>query len=307
MKNIFVIIVTYNGMKWLEVCLKSLRASNYPLHIVVVDNNSNDNTIKYLSEQKDIYFIANKTNKGFGQANNQGIEYGMQHQADYFLLINQDAYINPNTIEKLLETSTWYKDAAIIAPVHLNGNGEKIDAYFLRTVFPSNEDFLSDMFLNRMKRNYIVDNVPAAGWFLPRKTIQELGGFDPLFFHYCEDDHYLQRLRFHHKQIILDTEACIKHDREGTLGNVNVYIRKKRRRDLILLASDINLNSGQLIQKIGRSFIEYAILNLFYLITGKWNMMWNYISDFSYLLFHYSMIAKSRRKNKIIASNWLNL
>lgn len=307
MKNVFVIIVTYNGMKWLETCLKSLRASNYPLHIVVIDNNSNDNTVKYLSEQNDIYFIANKTNKGFGQANNQGIEYGLQQQADYFLLINQDAYIYPDSIEKLLETSAFYKDAGIIAPIHLNGNGEKIDTYFLRTVFPSNEDFLSDIFLNKMKRNYIVDNVPAAGWFLPRKTIKELGGFDPLFFHYCEDDHYLQRLRFHHKQVILDTEAYIKHDREGTLGNVNVYIRKKRRRDLILLASDINLNSSQLIQKIGRNFIEYAILNLFYLITGRWNMMWNYISDFSYLLFHYNMIAKSRRKNKIIDSNWLNL
>lgn len=62
MKKVYIIIVTYKSMKWIKTCLNSLRQSDYPLNIVIVDNNSNDDSIEYLSQQPDIHMILNNKN-----------------------------------------------------------------------------------------------------------------------------------------------------------------------------------------------------------------------------------------------------
>ena len=74
MKEIFAIIVTYNGMQWIKHCIESLMESTVPMQIIVIDNNSNDGTLEFIKKNYSsvITFPMNK-NLGFGQANNVGI------------------------------------------------------------------------------------------------------------------------------------------------------------------------------------------------------------------------------------------
>ena len=58
-KNVFVVIVTYNGDRWIEVNIKSLLKSHYPCKIVVIDNGSTDSTIDIISKFKAIKLIDN--------------------------------------------------------------------------------------------------------------------------------------------------------------------------------------------------------------------------------------------------------
>lgn len=305
MKNIYIIIVTYNSMKWMEKCLSSLRASHYPLHIVVIDNCSKDNTVEFLEKQTDVHLIINQQNKGFGQANNQGMVYALEQGADYCFLLNQDAYIHPDTIDKLLETHLLYPHAGILAPVHLNGDASGLDPYYRNFVLPTSDAFLTDACIGNVKRHYDVDLVPAAGWFIPKKTLEQIGGFDPLFFHYGEDDNYMQRLRYHHLPIVMDREAFIQHDRESTVGNSKVFLCKKNRRDLLILASDINFSKGYIIQKIGKQFFANLSLNFFYLIGGKFSHIWNFMGDYWWVYANRKRLRASRASNRKLQNNWL--
>ena len=80
MKNkLLVIIVTYNGMKWLERCLSSLIASSVASDVFIVDNGSTDGSQDYIrSNFKDAIFIQSEENLGFGKANNIGLQYAYE-------------------------------------------------------------------------------------------------------------------------------------------------------------------------------------------------------------------------------------
>ncbi|KXN98669.1 glycosyl transferase family 2 [Aequorivita aquimaris] len=213
MTNTHIIIVTYNGMTWLEKCLAS--SKNYP--VVVVDNHSSDETVSFIeSHYPDATLLQQTTNLGFGQANNLGISYALNQGAEYVFLLNQDAYLQEDCIERLISVRKDNPDYGILSPIHLNGQGNKLDQNFSNYVnYNANEDFYSDFVLNKHKRQvYAVPFVNAAGWLLSKEILKTVGGFDPLFFHYGEDDNYCQRVRYHGYKIGVVPTAFLLHDRE---------------------------------------------------------------------------------------------
>ena len=205
-----IIIVTYNGLKWIDKCLESCK--DYP--VVVVDNNSSDNTVEFIKEKfPTVHLIEQQKNLGFGQANNIGISYALNHGADYVFLLNQDAYLVGSCLEKSIEIHQKNKQFGVLSPVHLNGDGTHLDHNFSNYV-GKNRDFYSDHVLNKSLKNiYEVPFVNAAGWLISRKCLETVGGFDPIFFHYGEDDNYCHRVRYHEFKIGVIPKSCIKHDR----------------------------------------------------------------------------------------------
>lgn len=215
MEKIVVIVVTYNGMKWINECLKSILKSSVPIELVVVDNCSSDETVEYIKLNfPDVILLDQKINLGFGKANNIGISYGLNIKADFVFLINQDAFVNENTIEKLVEVSLRKSEYGILSPIQLDYSGEILENYFFKFMAADvSRTFYSDFVLkNELKDIYEINFIQAAGWLLPIKTIKKIGGFDPVFFHYGEDDNYCQRVIFHGLKIGVVSNAFIRHD-----------------------------------------------------------------------------------------------
>lgn len=118
--NVFVIVVSYKGGQWYDHCFSSLRASTMPLNIVVVDNASNDGSTDYIkANYPEIILIESQKNLGFGQANNKGIRYALDHGCDYVFLLNQDAWIEPSSIEILVKIHGKNGKFGILSPIHL--------------------------------------------------------------------------------------------------------------------------------------------------------------------------------------------
>ena len=70
--------------------------------IIVVDNNSTDDTVLILKDKyPDITLLALKKNLGFGRGNNIGIRNAYKYGAEHVLLLNQDAYVNSKTVDKI--------------------------------------------------------------------------------------------------------------------------------------------------------------------------------------------------------------
>ncbi|MDD2494357.1 MAG: glycosyltransferase family 2 protein [Tissierellia bacterium] len=306
--KVYCIIVTYNAMKWVDKCLGSLRESTIPIHPVIIDNSSSDETVEYISTNyPEVYLTANNKNMGFGQANNQGIEYAYKQGATHFFLLNQDAWINSNTVQNLLNVQDKY-NFAITSPIHLNGKGNSLDRnYFAYTVLNTqNIEFVSDLILKSLKPYYLATRINAAAWMLPRKTIIEIGGFDPVFFHYGEDNNYCQRVKYHKGKIAFVSESFVYHDRE-LKGNVKVYNKNSTISSLLTQYADVRYN----LLQINKLRFKFHVLNVLvavkYLLKFKFKELGYILNGYVVFISKIPMISRSLKENRKIAPNWLNL
>lgn len=265
--NIFAIIVTYNGMRWYDRCFDSLRNSEQMVSIVVVDNASTDKTVEYINTNyPEIHLIKSNENLGFAKANNIGIRYAIDNDAEYVFLLNQDAWIENNSIGELLKTFSDNKNVGIASPIHLNGTYTGLDWGFVNCM---DECFVSDAFLKKLKHYYEVPFVNAAAWLISSECIKKVGGFDTsLFIHYGEDDNYSQRVIYHGYKTIVNTSCTICHDREFRKDYEDDYRNRMTRKNPLLyetiMYGNINkeINIDEMIRKqyllLLRSFIAIS-------------------------------------------------
>lgn len=205
MNKILILIVTFNGIEWIRTCLTSVYTSGYD--IMVVDNASTDGTIEIIKKlYPNVILNVEQENRGFGQANNIGLRYALQHQYEYVVLLNQDAWLLPDTIDKMIDTYVRNPEFWILSPVQMNS--------VLKTIEPQFSKYLKKNKVNVNVRNVQqVDFVNAAIWLLPIQTLKTIGGFDPIFPHYGEDDDYVRRMHYFGGKIGVFTDAIAYHER----------------------------------------------------------------------------------------------
>lgn len=336
--KIFAIVVTYNAEPWLERCFNSLRGSSVSLHTIVIDNFSTDNTCSRLeSEFPEVELVRNSVNSGFGQANNMAFEMALECGADYVLLLNQDALIFEDTIEKLVEVAQKDSRAGILSPIHLDATEKAMDIHFERYISVALPTRPSGQRHNaarvralgtqnaaavhlrgglKVKREggefgfssgfgrgsspglgfgdpFDVPFVNAAVWLLPRKTLQKVGGFDPIFFHYGEDKNYAQRLIYHGLKTIVVPEARAVHDRREVILAATDKSRWLRSHLLIGLC---NINRPLLFAAI--SLLPVFIKMLFLLIFGSVQQKANVRFGFSALSYSKIKASRAARANR---------
>ena len=304
--NIFAIIVTYNGMKWYDWCLKGITSSKQLVTPIIVDNCSNDGTVEYLRKlHPECILLPQSKNLGFGQANNKGIEYAIQHGASHILLLNQDATIMPDTLSKLLV----YDDGKhILTPIHLNGDGSRLDFLFHeRSILGDamSNGLVEDLLLHKsLKPYYPISFVNAACWLLPTTIINTIGGFNPLFFHYGKDGNYLHRVRYHNFGVRLVPNAYIYHDRVKH-GNESAYHSGSLYRKFLSIETNINLSSKERLKQRHKIAIQQFGSAL--VAHDAFGFVQEWIKAKCKICRQYKAIQNSRTKEKILSPNWINI
>ena len=117
-----IVILTYNQLKYTKKCIKSIfKYTKEPFELIVVDNGSTDDTVKYLesevSSQKSdvkIQIIKNKENLGFATGNNQGMAAA---RGDFVLLMNNDLVVTPGWLERLIACAERNAQIGIVGPM----------------------------------------------------------------------------------------------------------------------------------------------------------------------------------------------
>lgn len=217
MRRILVIVVVYNGIKWIKRCLDSIYNSEIKLDAFIVDNGSFDGSQDFIKENyPDAIFVKSNENLGFGKANNKGLQYALDNNYQYVYLLNQDAWIQPNTIGQLIQISDTNPEYGILSPFQMSADNFSIDKAFSMRFRTWNSYFaiLNDIYNNCCKEVYPVESVMAAHWFLTRKCIETVGGFSPTFPHYGEDDNYSDRVIFKGVRIGVVPSLKVIHDRQ---------------------------------------------------------------------------------------------
>lgn len=249
--KILLVIVTYNGSKWIEACINSVLNGSLVPDIFIVDNNGSDDTVEIIKNKfsEKVTLIQSDKNLGFGKANNIGLTYALQNNYDFVFLLNQDAFLEFNTLERLVEVSIKNNEYGILSPIHLNADGSKLEMYFSEFVnYRNNPYFYSDFVMTKaIKDVYDFKFISAAAWLLPLNTLKNIGGFDPIFWHYGEDDNYCQRVLYHNFKIGVVTNTFVKHDTKIRQYN-NDYLYSTRyfqdyEKDLQVKYGNINYQS----------------------------------------------------------------
>lgn len=239
-KTVYAVVVTFNGVKWIDQCFGSLVNSTLPIHIIAIDNGSNDGTPTLIREKySQIEVFETGENLGFGKANNIGLKRAYKEKYDYVFLLNQDAWIEPDTIEKLVKIHQSNQHYGVLAPLQLNGPGALIDQLFMEYSVAPCRELLTDVLVNRsnVKDVYTTDFVNAACWLLPYETLKKVGGFDPLFPHYAEDNDYVNRLVNQGLQVGLCPGLSVFHDRE--YRSMDEPWKKKSNKIYVRLLADL--------------------------------------------------------------------
>lgn len=288
-KKVIVVIVTYNGAKWLKKCFQSLEQSHYENNIIVVDNDSSDNSVEIIQSFPKIQLIQSTENLGFGKANNLGIQKALEIGADYVFLLNQDTWVFPETISNLVEVAATNEKYGIISPLHYSGDEIHLDQSF--------ENYWKRKIMSISEQ---VDEVPfvnAAAWLISKKTLEKVGYFEPMFQHYGEDRNYTDRILYHKFKTVVAKNAKICHDRIITRN----FKKDCKQAKFKIQAEVLNVNNDLIISYLKGFKSVFGLpkyfLN-FYSFPKAFRMFLQLLGYYILLKFHFITIIKARRSYK---------
>jgi GT2 family glycosyltransferase len=185
--DIAVVVVLYQGAEWIERCLSSVRSAHRRVHLIVVDNASTDDgPARVRAGFPQATLLPMRTNLGFGRGCNAGIREARERGCRHVLLLNQDAWMAPDALDRLADLLDDEAAFGAASPLHCTADFQQLDprttANYLR---PHAMEFLSDATLAEVRRAYRVRGLNAAAWLVRMSTFERFGGFDPLFFMYA--------------------------------------------------------------------------------------------------------------------------
>jgi GT2 family glycosyltransferase len=277
MTCVAVVVVTYNGVHCIDACLRSIvdavdDAGDVDVWTVVVDNCSSDDTLDRVRDHARgrparTVVIASDRNEGFGVGNNRGLSWCLAQSVDHVMLLNQDAMLQRTTIRDMVRFMEAQPHFGACSPLHMSPTWDRVDARTYQGYLRDKAmDYVQDCMVGTVRDHYAIDGVNAAVWLLRRQTIETVGGFDPLFFMYTEDDDYLSRMKYHRLRFALLPGVRVLHLRESPhapppSGFVDAVrrLRRRRRSRMLLLAKDTRYGDVQaLLQLLVRGILTPA-------------------------------------------------
>ncbi|RAP34134.1 hypothetical protein DID75_00740 [Candidatus Marinamargulisbacteria bacterium SCGC AG-410-N11] len=203
------IIVNYNGEAFIQQCFNSILSQkiSVPYEVIVVDNNSSDNSVELIKTFSSFKILVNKENLGFTKANNQAVKIA---QGNYIFLLNNDTVLYENALEVLYQSIRSIDNVGAIAPKLLN------------------EDLslqVAGSFFGRIQ--YMTKNPKKVGFLsccamLIRKDyFIKIGMFDEAFFFYNDDIDLSKRILKSGKLLIYEPNSKVIH-----FGGLSTKFRK---------------------------------------------------------------------------------
>lgn len=221
-KLISVIIPNWNGMKYLEICLNSLRKQTFrEFETIIVDNGSTDGSVEFIKKNyPEIEVIELPENKGFSVAINEGIRIA---NGKFIALLNNDVAVAPNWLEEMIksleENLTIYSFASKMLKFNSRNIIDSAGDLFSKVGigFNRGSDREDSEVYNNPKKVFS----PCAGAAIYRKSLfDEIGLFDEDFFAYYEDVDLGFRAQLNGYQCLYVPTAIVYHVGGATSKNM---------------------------------------------------------------------------------------
>lgn len=229
MIKVAVVILNYNGKKFLEKFLPSVVHNADGYEIIVADNASTDDSLDFLKESyPNLKTVQLSTNQGFAGGYNAALQ---NIEAEYYVLLNSDVEVTQNWVGPIVQLMDSDKSIAACQP--------KIRSYHQKTHFEyagaagGYIDWLGYPFCRgRVFDSYEEDKgqfddthevfwATGACMFVRTKVFHELGGFDANFFAHMEEIDLCWRMKNAGYRIMYHGASVVYHVGGGTLHKSN--------------------------------------------------------------------------------------
>ena len=207
--RVSVIVLNYNGARWLARCLESLRAQTIfdQIEVVLADNVSSDGSERLgkqiIASWPRGVFVQHSQNLGYCEGNNRAAEAAHGH---YLLFLNNDTWLEPGCLEQLL-AEVQRTGAGAAAPLILNYDDNS---------FQSLGAFGFDLFGLASTRGCATQTRPVlmpegCAYLIERELFQELGRFDAEFFMFADEFDLSWRVWISGNQALAVPSAKLHH------------------------------------------------------------------------------------------------
>lgn len=282
MNKLAVVVLNWNGADIIEKCLESLLKQSYKDYkIIVVDNNSQDNSHEVLEKiakkhSEKIHIIYNSKNSGFAGGVNIGIKYAIVGGYNGVALFNSDAVAEENWLKNLARVLSSKKDVGIATGLLLHEDGKTIDStgdWYSKwgLSFPRNRDDIAEKAENS---GYVFSGSGGASLYRI-DTMKQIGLFDETFFAYYEDVDVGFRAQLAGWKVYYTKSAVAYHEQGGTSKKIPGFTIQQTFRNLPMLYIK-NVPRGFLINIGVRLLLAYWLMllntmrhgNFFYAVKG---------------------------------------
>ena len=209
MIKISVILVTYNNADEINKCIDSLKFLKCEIEIIIVDNNSTDQTLESISHHKRIVIIKNNRNLGYSKAVNIGVKHATQNK---ILLLNPDTELFDQDYLALINKLFSIQNFGVASIKMQSNDKEAISVGY----FPNlSKIFFLNSLLNKRSLHYKkiteVEWVQGSFMIFDKKVHDKIDGFNEDIFLYGEDLDYCYRLKKFNYQVLHDPNYSYYH------------------------------------------------------------------------------------------------
>jgi GT2 family glycosyltransferase len=223
-----VIVLNYNGMKFIERCFKSLLLTTYPrFEILFVDNCSKDGSREWLENEvrklnrDNIKYIPLDKNYGFAKGNNIGIRFS-DPQSEFIILLNNDTEVESDWMEKLVSFMLKYNDVGIAQcklrslknRSCIDSGGGVID-YIGRVLIIGSGEYDDE----RFRKPYEIFYAQGAAIVIRRKILRKIGLLDEDYFINYEETDLCWRCWLHGMKVAFIPDSIVYHYGSATISS----------------------------------------------------------------------------------------
>lgn len=228
MKRAAIIIVNWNGKKFLEDCLSSVYKQTYKnFDVYFVDNHSSDDSVKFVKKNFfNTKIIQLDKNYGFAKGNNEGIKEAFKNKSvEYIVCLNNDTIVDKNWLKELVKTVK--KDRKIGAVGSKLVYWSKKDRINTMGVIPLKNGNALNLYKNELSNKHIKEERifgPCAGSAIyKRELLERIGLFDESYFCYLEDVDLDYRINKEGYYCIANPKSKVIHIHSGTSSKNNKF------------------------------------------------------------------------------------
>ena len=229
-RDIAIVICNFNKKDYLKQCLDSLFTSDIKrdsYDVIVVDNASEDGAPEMVrSEFNDVLLLENKINNGGAGGFARGINYAIEHNYNYLVLLDNDIRLESNTLSELKKHIDNYSDVAIVGskictmddPDVLQELGSFIDMEKFNATTPLKGHKDSDNLPEIVECDY----VPACCLIARMDVVKKIGAFDVDHFIYWDDMDWCTKARELGYKIHAINSSRVYH-KMGAINTTNTF------------------------------------------------------------------------------------
>jgi GT2 family glycosyltransferase len=234
--KVSVIVVNFNGMPYIESCIRSILKQDFAhFEVILADNKSSDNSLDYARQQfPGVLIVANEKNLGYSGGINSSIGYA---HGEYLAPINVDTEVNQGWLAAMVNFMDANPEVGAVTPksllyrdrnrvgtlglnIHLTGLG------FIRGLSQTDSDLPQEPFQ--------VAGISGCSYLIRREIVEKMGGLNESNFMYYDDVDLSWMINLMGYRIYCVPQSVVYHEYELKMTPQKIFWLEYGRENAIL-------------------------------------------------------------------------